>query len=133
MRISEFAKKFGLSTSTVRYYINQGLLMPDRKKDQYNFGAECVDDIKKLLKYKKARFSLDEIQELFFLEKTSHFRDEVSVTAWKDIMYHKKRELLKEQEDLSWCLQTLEDEIRSMSYDSEHVAMEYGVPCVSAL
>lgn len=128
MRISEFAKKFDLSTSTIRYYINQGLLMPDKKKDQYDFGAECISDIEKLLRYKQCRLSLEEIQQLFFLEKASRFRDEVSVNAWKDILLNKKKELHKEQEDLAHCLRSLEEELCNAPFDRENILKEFGVP-----
>ncbi len=128
MRISEFAKKYGLSTSAVRYYINQGLLVPGKKKDQYDFGKECGDDIKKLLRYKECRFSLDQIRELFFLEKASRLRDEGSAKAWTDIMNQKKKELLAEQEDIGRCLQLLEEDLESMFSDCKSDSVEQGIP-----
>ena len=128
MRISEFAKKFNLSISTVRYYINRGLLMPDKKKDQYYFGKECITDMEKLMKYKQCFFSLEEIQELFFLEKTSRLRDEISVSAWMNILQKKKKELLAEQEALAECLQILDEELLNNSFDCDNDSAQFGMP-----
>ncbi|MES9738926.1 MerR family DNA-binding transcriptional regulator, partial [Peribacillus frigoritolerans] len=35
MKIGPFAKLFHVTTDTVRYYIEQGLLIPDKKNTQY--------------------------------------------------------------------------------------------------
>ena len=66
MKIGEFANKFGLNVSTVRYYINNGLLIPVKKEEQYEFDKNCEEDMKNILKYKGYHFTIEEIQLLFF-------------------------------------------------------------------
>src|SRR5665648_278731 len=79
MKIGTFAKKFDLNISTVRFYVNNGLITPDKGNGHYEFGKECILDMQNILKYKKYQFSLDEIQLLFFMEKASHFQDEIVI------------------------------------------------------
>lgn len=69
MKIGDFAKKYGLNITTVRYYVERALLTPERKNNQYVFTPSCMEDMEKILKYKSFRFSLEEIELLFFLEK----------------------------------------------------------------
>jgi DNA-binding transcriptional MerR regulator len=90
MKIGTFAKKFNLNVSTVRFYVNNGLLTPAREGGHYEFGSECVSDMKNILKYKKYQFSLEEIQLLFFMEKASGFQDEIVIEVCVDILKKKR-------------------------------------------
>ena len=85
MKIGQFAKKYDINITTVRYYIERSLLTPERKNNQYIFNEECMRDMEKILRYKEYRFSLEEIELLFFLEKTSNGSDEDIMEIISDI------------------------------------------------
>ncbi|HOA42315.1 MAG TPA: MerR family transcriptional regulator, partial [Bacillota bacterium] len=104
MKIGTFAQKFNLNTSTIRFYIDNGLLTPTRKGGQYSFDKECVADMEKILKYKKYYFSLEEIQLLFFLEKASRFQDEIVLEVCADMMRNKRDSLIQERDKLAQCI-----------------------------
>lgn len=98
MKIGDFAKKYGLNITTVRYYVERALLTPERKNNQYVFTPSCMEDMEKILKYKSFRFSLEEIELLFFLEKTTKFRDETVLGIFSRLLKQKQAELEKEEE-----------------------------------
>ena len=97
MKIGDFAKKYGLNITTVRYYVERALLTPERKNNQYVFTPSCMEDMEKILKYKSFRFSLEEIELLFFLEKTTKFRDETVLGIFSRLLKQKQAELEKEE------------------------------------
>ncbi len=128
MKIGEFAQKFNINNSTVRYYIKNGLLNPSQKNDQFVFDEECIDDMNKIIKYKKYRFTISEMQLLFFLEKTSRFNDKVVNKLCLDILGSKKSELLNEIEELKTDISDLNKEIERFPVETGNKEMSSGVP-----
>lgn len=118
MKIGDFARKYGLNITTVRYYVERALLTPERKNNQYIFNKSCMEDMEKILKYKRLRFSLEEIELLFFLEKTSKFRDDIILEIFSDLLNKKKRELEEDVKEISSIVKCLEDEIKNFSFIS---------------
>lgn len=128
MKIGTFARKFGLNISTVRYYINSGLLTPLRTGGQYEFDADCILDMEKILKYKKYSFSLEEIQLLFFMEKASRFQDELVLEVCGDILKKKSKQLAEERDNLTRFIEELEKEIEALPELPIKELHEAGVP-----
>ncbi|MDO4546341.1 MAG: MerR family transcriptional regulator [Bacillota bacterium] len=115
MKIGDFARKYGLNITTVRYYVDKALLTPERKNNQYIFNRSCMEDMEKILKYKEYRFSLEEIELLFFLEKTSKFRDETVLQIISQLLAQKKAELQREQQSVLKAIKKLDLEIENFS------------------
>ena len=72
--ISELAKEFGVTTRTIRFYEDQGLLSPRREGTNRVFSTRDRVRLKLALRGKRLGFSLAEIRELFELYDVS--RDE---------------------------------------------------------
>jgi DNA-binding transcriptional MerR regulator len=72
--ISELAKEFGVTTRTIRFYEDQGLLNPGREGTSRVFSNRDRVRLKLALRGKRLGFSLAEIRELFELYDVS--RDE---------------------------------------------------------
>jgi DNA-binding transcriptional MerR regulator len=72
--ISELAKEFGVTTRTIRFYEDQGLLSPRREGTNRVFSTRDRVRLKLALRGKRLGFSLAEIRELFELYDIS--RDE---------------------------------------------------------
>ena len=72
--IQEVAKEFDVSTRTLRYYEEIGLLRPSRSvSNQRTFSKKELAKLKLIFRGKKYGFSLDEIKEmvlLFDLDRT---------------------------------------------------------------
>lgn len=72
--ISELAKEFGVTTRTIRFYEDQGLLSPKREGTARVFSSRDRVRLKLALRGKRLGFSIAEIRELFELYDVS--RDE---------------------------------------------------------
>lgn len=72
--ISDLAKEFGVTTRTIRFYEDQGLLSPAREGTSRVFSSRDRVRLKLALRGKRLGFSLAEIRELFELYDVS--RDE---------------------------------------------------------
>ena len=72
--ISDLAKEFGITTRTIRFYEDQGLLSPQREGTNRIFSSRDRVRLKLALRGKRLGFSLAEIRELFELYDVS--RDE---------------------------------------------------------
>ncbi|MCM3389541.1 MerR family transcriptional regulator [Ureibacillus chungkukjangi] len=66
--IQEVAKEFNVSTRTLRYYEEIGLLRPSRSvSNQRTFSKKELAKLKLIFRGKKYGFSLDEIKEMVLL------------------------------------------------------------------
>ena len=65
--ISELAREFGVTTRTIRFYEDQGLLSPKREGTSRVFSNRDRVRLKLALRGKRLGFSLAEIRELFDL------------------------------------------------------------------
>ncbi|MBR0597109.1 MerR family transcriptional regulator [Sinanaerobacter chloroacetimidivorans] len=128
MKIGTFAKKIDMNISTIRFYINNGLLTPCKVGGQYEFDADCISDMEKILKYKKYNFSLEEIQILFFMEKASRFKDEVVIDVCTDILKNKRKLLIEERDNLTKSIADIEREIENLPTLSNEEITDHGVP-----
>jgi len=72
--ISELAREFGVTTRTIRFYEDQGLLNPAREGTNRVFSSRDKVRLKLALRGKRLGFSLADIRELFELYDVS--RDE---------------------------------------------------------
>ena len=72
--ISELAREFGVTTSTIRFYEDQRLLSPQREGTNRIFSQRDRVRLKLALRGKRLGFSLAEIRDLFELYDIS--RDE---------------------------------------------------------
>jgi len=72
--ISELAREFGVTTRTIRFYEDEGLLSPKREGTNRVFSQRDRVRLKLALRGKRLGFSLAEIRELFELYDVS--RDE---------------------------------------------------------
>ena len=95
--ISELAKEFGLTTRTIRYYEDQGLLSPKREGVNRVFTQRDRVRLKLALRGKRLGFSLSEIRELFELYDVS--RDERRQLEEFLARLERRRVLLEQQRE----------------------------------
>ncbi|MGG0670490.1 MerR family transcriptional regulator [Sporosarcina koreensis] len=87
--ITEVAESFGVSTRTIRYYEEIGLLAPDRSEgNQRLYSSAELAKLKLIFRGKRYGFSLDDIKEMVLLfDKDRTGRKQLERT----IEYGKKR------------------------------------------
>ncbi|BFH62667.1 MerR family transcriptional regulator [Paenibacillus azoreducens] len=129
MKIGAFAKKFGVSVDTVRYYIELELLLPDKKASaQYEFTPSCVDDMAFINEMKQYHFTLQEIRQMLLLKRIADFTVAEDVNRyylrWMD---EKKQQLKREKEELENSLRRLENKLLALQDETRSDA-EIGVP-----
>lgn len=97
MKIGTFAKLFHVTTDTVRYYIELGLLIPDKKNTQYQMNQLCFDDMAFITELKKFHFSLIEIQRILSYRRVTNFSDHEDIDYYNNLLIDKKDELTKKK------------------------------------
>ena len=95
--ISELAKEFAVTTRTIRYYEDQGLLSPKREGLNRVFTNRDRVRLKLALRGKRLGFSLGEIRELFELYDVS--RDEQRQLEEFLARLERRRVLLEQQRE----------------------------------
>lgn len=97
MKIGAFAKLFHVTTDTVRYYIELGLLIPDKKNTQYQMNQLCFDDMAFITELKKFHFSLLEIQRILSYRRVTSFSDHEDIDYYNNLLTDKKNELIQKK------------------------------------
>lgn len=115
MKIGTFAKLFHVTTDTVRYYIDLGLLIPDKKNTQYQMNQSCLDDMAFITNLKKFHFSLQEIQQILSYQRVTNFSDHEDIDYYNNLLMDKKNELNKKKEDISKAIQLIEKAVQTNS------------------
>lgn len=93
MKISEFARKYGVEISTVRYYINSNLLLPKVHNKQYRFDERCETDMNIVMQLKDYGFSIGEIRSILSLIHLSNLTAVEDITDFVQILEKKEAEL----------------------------------------
>ncbi|WP_090551847.1 MerR family transcriptional regulator [Natronincola ferrireducens] len=96
MRIGEFAKKHGITQDTIRYYLDIGLLVTEKKGGQYKFTKADSEDIKKIIELKSIDFSLNEIQSILIFQRLSGTNTDVFRNLYLPFLESKRNEITNE-------------------------------------
>ncbi|MDM5453212.1 MerR family transcriptional regulator [Peribacillus simplex] len=127
MKIGTFAKLFHVTTDTVRYYIEQGLLIPDKKNTQYQMNQLCLDDMAFITELKKFHFSLLEIQQILSYRRVTNFSDHEDIDYYNNLLNDKKSQLTKKKEDISKAIKLIEKTVQTNSPSSKEESFT-GIP-----
>ncbi|OFI46874.1 hypothetical protein BG262_03525 [Floricoccus penangensis] len=71
MYISEFVKSQSTTLDTVKFYIKNGLLTPEKDGSWYVFGEQDADDFQNIVELKELGFSIKAIKRIKELHNTS--------------------------------------------------------------
>lgn len=93
MKIGELAKNCGVSKATIRFYMGNGLLIPNENGGNYSFSEQDQDDLQTILRMKEQQFSLKEIQSYISLKRMSNLIEPDTIDECLRIMENKKLEL----------------------------------------
>lgn len=106
--ISELSKEFDITTRSIRFYEDQGLLTPTRKGQTRIYNQRDKVRLKLILRGKRLGFSLGETGRLFELydaDKTSAKQ----LTIMMELISEKKLDLKQKLEDINALLVELND------------------------
>lgn len=106
--ISDLSKEFDITTRSIRFYEDQGLISPARKGQTRIYNQRDKVRLKLILRGKRLGFSLAETGQLFELYDV----DKTSATQLSSIMKlisDKKNDLKQQLEDINAVLNELND------------------------
>lgn len=101
--ITELAKEFGVTTRTIRFYEDQGLLSPARDGRNRVYSKRDRVRLKLTLRGKRLGFSLGDVRELFDLYDSA--RDEAAqLNHCLAILANRRAQLEQQKEDIDAML-----------------------------
>jgi len=106
--ISDLSKEFDITTRSIRFYEDQGLIFPTRKGQTRIYNQRDRVRLKLILRGKRLGFSLAETGRLFELYDADKSSAKQLATMM-DIIEHKKSELNQQLDDIKAVLIELDD------------------------
>ncbi len=104
-KISDLAKEFDITTRSIRFYEDVGLIQPERKGSMRIYQRRDKVRLKLILRGKRLGFSLAEIKELFALYDTH--QGETQLIKMLNIIDEKEAVLKRQLEDIRIVLDEL--------------------------
>lgn len=114
MKIGEFARRFSTNINTIRYYVNNGLLVPETRNKQYRFNEQTIEDMKLIIRLKQFRFSIGQIHEILSLTRVSNLTAHDDILDYAAILEEKKVFLNTELNTLQLSIKELENYIENI-------------------
>jgi len=99
--ISELAQEFDVTTRSIRFYEDQGLLKPRRRGQTRIFSTKDRVRLKLILRGKRMGFSLAETKELFDLWDETPTGNEKQLKKMLKILEEKRAQLEQQKEDIA--------------------------------
>ena len=106
--ISDLSKEFDITTRSIRFYEDQGLITPTRKGQTRIYNQRDRVRLKLILRGKRLGFSLAETGRLFELYDADKSSAKQLATMM-EIIAHKKAELNQQLDDIKAVLIELDD------------------------
>jgi DNA-binding transcriptional MerR regulator len=101
--ISDLAREFALTTRTIRFYEDCGLLAPKRDKRSRVYGERERVRLKLILRGKRLGLALSEIGELLDLYEVRR-NERAQLTAFLALLGERRTRLLQQREDIEVVL-----------------------------
>ncbi|WP_421911987.1 MerR family transcriptional regulator [Marinobacter sp.] len=100
--IGELANEFDITTRSVRFYEDRGLLIPYRRGNTRIFDDKCRARLKLILRNKRMGFSLSEIKDLFDLwDAAIPGGNEKQLLLMLDTLARKRAQLEQQKNDIA--------------------------------
>lgn len=99
--ISELSQEFDVTTRSIRFYEDQGLLKPSRRGQTRIFSTKDRVRLKLILRGKRMGFSLAETKELFDLWDETLTGNEKQLLKMLEILSARREQLEQQKEDIA--------------------------------
>ncbi|MCA0900395.1 MULTISPECIES: MerR family transcriptional regulator [Microbulbifer] len=106
--ISELAQEFGITTRTIRFYEDKGLISPERRGQTRVYSPEDRVRLKLILRGKRLGFSLDESREIIDMYDPAHGNLE-QLSRLLERIESKREQLRQQQRDIEKMLAQLDE------------------------
>lgn len=99
--ISELAREFDVTTRSMRFYEDQGLLRPERRGQTRIYSSQDRVRLKLILRGKRMGFSLGETKELFDLWDATPAGDERQLKLMLQTLDRKREQMEQQKNDIA--------------------------------
>lgn len=99
--ISELAQEFDVTTRSIRFYENEGLLHPTRQGQTRIFSSKDRARLKLILRGKRMGFSLAETRELFELWDETLAGSENQLFKTLEVVKRRRAQLTQQKNDIA--------------------------------
>ncbi len=128
MKIGKFAKKNNLTVDTVRYYVELGLLLPEKVNNQFSFDDKCQKDLEEIINLKNMRFSISQIQSIFSTRRFTKLINDEELNYYISFFENKKNELIKEKKEIDKSIDKIDKKIENIKNNYEKRNIDLGIP-----
>lgn len=111
--ISELAAEFDITTRTIRFYEEKGLLKPTRQGQSRVYSAADRTRLKLILRGKRLGLSLEESRDIIEMYEPNHDNSKQLTTLIKAIQ-DKRRQLEHQLRDIEIMMQDLDESERRL-------------------
>lgn len=118
MKIGAFSKSIGLSVMTIRYYMSEGLLLPEKNGSQWEFTAREARDMAMIQDMRACGFSVQNIKRLLTLYRGSS----PDLIAERKIIGEEYQKLLEERKATEQAITLLKGAIEEICPPPEESA-----------
>lgn len=106
--IRDLAQEFSVTTRTLRFYEEKGLLKPSRNKQTRSYSNADRTRLRLILRGKRLGLSLEESSDIILMYKSTSGNQQ-QLERLLDKIREKRQQLLQQQEDLKLMLADLQD------------------------
>lgn len=131
MKIGKFAEKYGVTLDAVRYYLERGLLVAQKRGEQYFFTEADGKDLEKIIELKNMEFSLNAISDLLTVQRLSGENTDVFRNYYMPYLIRQKDEIDSEVMRLKVLSETISSRIDDLRQEDKKTAMTLGLPLSS--
>ena len=118
--IRDLATEFGVTTRTIRFYEEKGLLNPDRDGQRRRYSTADRTKLRLILRGKRLGFSLDESAEIILMYGSpGNNRKQLEALAEK--IGEKRQELLERRRELNAMLKEMDQAEKKCRDALEHL------------
>lgn len=101
MKIGQVVRKYNIPVNRLYFYINNGLLVPPRRNNQYVFDDHTLGELEWILELKEMEFPLKTIHRLLSLRRISNYCSEEDRLELRNIYLEHSEALRRKERALS--------------------------------
>jgi len=107
-RISELAQEFDITTRTIRFYEEKGLLNPDRNGSNRIYSAGDRVKLKLILRGKRLGFTLEQSRDIISMYDSKHGNSD-QLNEMLNAIHDKRQHLQQQLHDIEAMMRELHD------------------------
>ncbi len=115
MKIGDFARKYNIPISTIRYYIDEGLITPRKNGAQYNFSPLNEMEMQQLIDLRESSFSLEEMRQFVNISRILGEKDPARYRELTALFREKKSRLKQQIRDIQKTIHTIDLKLDSLA------------------